>query len=85
MPKKTSQALVWVLDRISRNPLLMATNQLPLAMLFRITRASAPNTAVNQVTLAISTSRTIIRISIRSALARLKERSSSAPLRLTTV
>ena len=53
-------------------------------MLLRISRASTPHTATNQITLAISTGRTIIRISIRSALARLKEWSSSASLSLTT-
>ena len=63
----------------------MTTNQLSLAMLLRISRASTPNTAINQVALAISTSRTIIRISISSALAGLKERSSSASLSLTTI
>ena len=63
----------------------MTANQLSLAMLLRISRASTPNTATNQVTLAVSTSRAIIRISIRSALARLKERSSSASLSLTTI
>ena len=62
----------------------MTANQLSLAMLLRVSRASAPNTAINQVTLTVSTSRTIIRISIRSALARFKERSSSASLSLTT-
>ena len=63
----------------------MTANHLSLAMLLRISRTSTPNTATNQVTLAISTSRAIIWISIRSALARLKERSSSASLRLTTI
>ena len=63
----------------------MTTNQLSLAMLLWISRTSTPNTATNQITLAISTSRTIIRISIRSALARLKERSSSASLSLSTI
>ena len=63
----------------------MAVNKLSLAMLLGVRRASTPNTAANQITLAVSTSRAIIRISIRSALARLKERSSSASLRLTTV
>ena len=85
MPKKTSQILIWRLDRISRNPLLMTANQLSLAMLLRVGRASTPNTAINQVTLAVSTSRAIIGISIRSTLARLKERSSSASLSLTTI
>ena len=63
----------------------MTSNQLSLAMLLRISRASAPHTAANQITLAISTSRTIIRISISSALTRLKEGSSSASLRLSTI
>ena len=63
----------------------MTANQPSLAMLLRIRRASTPNTATDQITLAISTSRAIIRISIRSALARLKERSSSASLRLSTI
>lgn len=84
MPKEP-ETPIKDLDCISRNPLLMAVNELSLAVLLRIARASAPNTAVNQVTLAISTSRTIIRISIRSALAWLEERSSSASLRLTTI
>ena len=83
--QKQSQILIWRLDRISRNPLLMTANQLSLAMLLRVSRASTPNTATNQVTFAVSTSRAIIRISIRSALAWLKERSSSASLRLTTI
>ena len=63
----------------------MTTNQLSLAMLLRISRASTPHTAINQVTLAVSTSSAIIRISISSTLARLKERSSSASLSLTTI
>ena len=63
----------------------MTANKLSFAMLLRISRASAPHTAANQITLAVSTSRAIIRIGIRSALARLKERSSSASLRLTTI
>ena len=63
----------------------MTANQLSLAMLLRVGRASTPNTAINQVTLAVNTSRAIIRISIGSALARLKERRSSASLSLTTI
>lgn len=85
MPKKTPQIVIWHLDGISRNHFLMATNQLSLAMLLGIGRASTPHTAINQITFAMSTGRAIIRISIRSALARLKERSSSASLRLTTI
>ena len=63
----------------------MTANKLSLAMLLGVMRASTPNTAVDQVTLAVSTSRAIVRISVRSALARLKERSSSASLTLTTI
>lgn len=63
----------------------MTANQLSLAMLLRVGRASTPNTAINQVTLTVSTCRAIIRISIRNALARLKERRSSASLSLTTI
>ena len=63
----------------------MTANKLSFAMLLRISRTSTSHTAANQITLAVSTSRAIIWISIRSALARLKERSSSASLRLTTI
>ena len=63
----------------------MTANKLSFAMLLRISRTSTSHTAANQITLAVSTSRAIVRISIRSALAGLKERSSSASLRLTTI
>ena len=63
----------------------MATNLSSLTVLLWVPRAGGANTAVNQVTLTISTRSIIVRISVRSALAGLKERRSSSPLFLFAV